>query len=98
MPTCTVCRTAYENSSTECPACRASKSASEPTFGKLARYSLSVARLMSFLAAVFLVIAGVICLYQGEFWTALIVLFLAAPISYGQHVAFTLALHYMKRF
>jgi len=50
----------------------------------------------AFLAAIFCVLGGVIVVIRGEWLTGAVLIFIMAPIGYGQHVALGMAIDYAR--
>jgi hypothetical protein len=50
----------------------------------------------AFLAAIICVIAGLIVAIRGEWLTGAVLIFIMAPIGYGQHVALGMAIEYAR--
>jgi hypothetical protein len=50
----------------------------------------------AFLAAIVFVLGGVVVLIRGEWLTGAVLIFIMAPIVYGQHVALGMAIDYAR--
>jgi hypothetical protein len=50
----------------------------------------------AFLAAIFCVLSGGIAVVRGEWLTGGVLIFIMAPIVYGQHVALGMAIDYAR--
>jgi hypothetical protein len=58
--------------------------------------ALRIAWGAAFLAAIFCLLGGVILVVRGEWFAGLLLIFIMAPIGYGQHVALGLAISYAR--
>jgi hypothetical protein len=50
----------------------------------------------AFLAAIICVVGGLIVAIRGEWLAGAVLIFIMAPIGYGQHVAFSMAIDYAR--
>lgn len=88
----------------KCPSCGSIKGPSsslpkeKPSwrFGKFERFCMYVAQFGMLLAAIFLVVAGVMRLFGGEFFQGVFFIFLYAPIAYGISLAVSVAIEHVS--
>jgi hypothetical protein len=58
--------------------------------------ALRIAWGAAFLAAIICLLGGVIALIRGQWFAGLLLIFIMAPVGYGQYVALGLAINYAR--
>jgi hypothetical protein len=96
MPVCAQCGKGYEATERVCPSCGASKEFSPARCGPVAMFAMRFAWVAAFIAAVICVLGGIVVVIRGEWLAGLVLIFIMAPIGYGQHVALGMAIDYAQ--
>ena len=96
MPICVRCGKAYEGPERVCPSCGAPPGFTPARCGVVGMVAMRIAWGAAFLAAIICVLGGVIVLIRGEWLTGTVLIFIMAPIGYGQHVALGMAIDYAR--
>lgn len=93
MPICSRCGTGYDSDLLSCPKCGRVGSSGASFFGgrysPIAKFSLQVALLLSWLGLVLNIGAGIYCIVIGDLVTGLIALVVGTPYLYAQAVVFS---------
>ena len=50
----------------------------------------------AFVAAIICLLGGVIAIIRGQWFAGLLLIFIMAPVGYGQHVALAMAINYAQ--
>ena len=96
MPICARCGKAYEGPERVCPSCGTPPGFIPARCGVVAMLAMRIAWGAAFLAAIVCVLGGVVALIRGEWLTGAALIFIMAPIGYGQHVALGMAIDYAR--
>jgi len=96
MPICVRCGKAYEGPERVCPSCGAPPGFTPARCGVVAMVAMRIAWGAAFLAAIFCVLGGVIAVIRGQWLGGAVLVFIMAPIGYGQHVALGMAIDYAR--
>ena len=96
MPICVRCGKAYEGPERVCPSCGAPPGFTPARCGVVGMVAMRIAWGAAFLAAIICVLGGVIVLIRGEWLTGTVLIFIMAPIGYGQHIALGMAIDYAR--
>ena len=59
-------------------------------------FAMRFASAAAFIAAVICVLGGVILIIRGQWLAGVVLIFIMAPIGYGQHVALGMAIDYAQ--
>jgi len=96
MPVCAQCGKGYEATEGVCPSCGAPKEFSPARCGTVAMLAMRIAWGAAFVAAILCLLSGIIVVIRGEWLAGALLIFIMAPIGYGQHVAFGMAIDYAE--
>ena len=96
MPVCTKCGKGYEATERVCPSCGASKEFIPARCSPVAMLAMRFAWAAAFIAAVICVLGGLGAIIRGQWLAGAVLIFIMAPIGYGQHVALGLAIAYAQ--
>ena len=96
MPICTRCSKAYEGPERVCPSCGAPPGFTPARCGVVAMLAMGIAWGAAFLAAIVLLLVGAIALIRGKWLAGAVLIFIMAPVGYGQHVALGMAIDYAR--
>ena len=96
MPICVRCGKAYKGPERVCPLCGAPPGFTPARCGVVGMLAMRIAWGAAFLAAIVCVLTGVIALIRGEGLAGAVLIFIMAPIGYGQHVALGMAIDYAR--
>lgn len=96
MPICAHCGRGYEVTERVCPSCGVPQGVTSSRCGPVAMLAMRIAWSAVFVAAVVCVLGGVIAAIRGEWFAAALLIFILAPVGYGQHVALGLAIDYAQ--
>jgi len=96
MPICARCDKGYEGPERVCPSCGAPPGFTPARCGAVAMLAMRIAWGAAFLAAILCVLGGMIEAIRGEWFAALLLILIMAPIGYGQHVALGMAIDYAR--
>ena len=94
MPICARCSKAYEGPERVCPSCGAPPGFIPARCGVIAMLAMRIAWGAAFLGAIVLLLFGAIALIRGKWFAGALLLFIMAPVCYGQHVALGMAIDY----
>jgi hypothetical protein len=96
MPVCTNCGKGYEATHRACPAWGAPKEFIPARCGSVAMFAMRFAWIAAFIAAIICVLGGIISIVRGQWLAGAVLIFIMAPIGYGQHVALGMAIDYTE--
>jgi hypothetical protein len=96
MPVCLHCGIGYDGPERACPSCGASPGSAPPRYGWIAIGSLRIAWAAAFVASIVVFIGGVVAIIRGEWFIGLLLIFIMAPVGYGQHMALRIAIDYAE--
>jgi len=96
MPICARCGKAYEGPERACPSCGAPPGFTPVRCGVVAMFAMRIAWGAAFLAAIVCVLGGVVTVFRGQWLAGAVLIFIMAPIGYGQHVALGMAIDYAR--
>ena len=96
MPVCLHCGLGYDGPERACPSCGASPATIPSRYGPVAMCSLRIAWGAAFIASIILFIGGVVAIIRGGWLMGLLLIFIMAPVAYGQHVALRIAIDYAE--
>jgi len=96
MPVCDRCGKGYEASERVCPSCGMSPASTPPRCGPVAMLAMRIAWAAAFIAVIVCVLGGVIAVIRGAWFGGALLVFIFAPVGYGQHVALGMALRYAE--
>ena len=96
MPVCARCGKGYEATERVCPSCGAPKEFSPARCGRVAMFAMRFAWVAAFIAAIICVLGGIVVIIRGQWLAGAILIFIMAPIGYGQHVALGIAIDYAQ--
>ena len=97
MPICARCSKGYDGPERVCPSCGAPPGFTPARCGVVAMLAMRIAWGAAFLAAIIGLLGGVIALIRGEWLAGALLIFIMAPVGYGQHVALGMAIDYARR-
>ena len=96
MPVCDRCGKGYEASERVCPSCGMSPDSTPPRCGPVAMLAMRIAWAAAFIAVIVCVLGGVIAVIRGAWFGGALLIFIFAPVGYGQHVALGMAIRYAE--
>ena len=96
MPICAHCGKGYEGPERVCPSCGAPPGFTPARCGAVAMLAMRIAWGAAFLAAIVCVLGGVVAVIRGKWLAGAVLIFIMAPIGYGQHVALGMAIDYAR--
>jgi len=96
MPICAQCGKGYEATQRVCPACGASKEFTPDRCSLVAMFAMRFAWAAAFVAAIICVLGGIVSVIRGQWLAGAVLIFIMAPIGYGQHVALGMAIDYAQ--
>ena len=96
MPICARCGKGYEGTERVCPSCGAQPGFTAPRCGPIAMLAMRIAWGGAFLAVIVFLLGGIVVLVRGQWFTGGVLIFIMAPIVYGQHVALGMAIDYAR--
>ena len=96
MPVCTRCGKGYEGTERVCPSCGAPPQSGSERCGLVAMLAMRIAWGAAFVAAIVCILAGLISAIRGEWLGSALLIFIFAPVGYGQHVALGMAIRYAE--
>jgi len=96
MPICAQCGKGYEDTERVCPSCGAPSDSTPARCGPLPILAMQIAWGAAFVAAIVCFLGGVIAAVRGQWLGALLLIFIMAPVGYGQHVALGMAIRYAQ--
>src|SRR6476620_8609680 len=97
MPVCDRCGKGCEASERVCPSCGMSPDSTPPCCGPVAMLAMRIAWADAFIAVIVCVLGGVIAVIRGAWFGGALLIFIFAPVGYGQHVALSMAIRYAER-
>jgi hypothetical protein len=96
MPVCDRCGKGYEASERVCPSCGMPPDSTPPRCGPVAMLAMRIAWAAAFLAVIVCVLGGVVAVIRGAWFGGALLIFILAPVGYGQHVAIGMAIRYAE--
>jgi len=96
MPICVRCGKGYEGPERVCPSCGAPPGFTPARCGVVAMLAMRIAWGGAFLAAIVCVLGGAVAAVRGQWLAGAVLIFIMAPIGYGQHVALGMAIDYAR--
>ena len=96
MPICARCGKGYEGPERACPSCGARPEFTPSRCRPIAMLAMRIAWAAAFLAVIIFLVGGVIALIRGQWFAGLLLIFIMAPVGYGQHVALGMAIDYAQ--
>ncbi len=97
MPICARCGNGYEATERVCPSCGAPPNFTRARCGLVALLAMRIAWGAALVAAIVCFLGGIITLIRGQWLTGVLLIFIMAPVGYGQHVALGMAIDYAER-
>ena len=96
MPICTRCGKGYEGTERVCPSCGAQPGFTGSRCGPIAMLAMRIAWGAAFLAVIVFLLGGIVAFVRGQWFAGLLLIFIMAPVGYGQHVALGMAIDYAR--
>ena len=97
MPVCARCGKGYEATERVCPSCGAPPEFNPARCGPVGMIAMRIAWGAAFLAVIICLLGGIIAAIRGQWFAAALLIFIFAPVGYGQHVALGMAIRYAER-
>jgi len=96
MPICAACGKGYEATERVCPSCGAPPDSGSERCGPIGMVAMRIAWVAAFVAAIVCLLGGLIAAIRGQWFRAALLIFIFAPVGYGQHVALGMAIRYAE--
>ena len=96
MPVRDRCGKGYEATERVCPSCGMPPDYRPERCGPAAMLAMRIAWGAAFVAGIVCVIGGVIAAIRGARFGSALLIFIMAPVGYGQHVALSMAIRYAQ--
>ena len=96
MPVCDRCGKGYEASERVCPSCGMPPDSTPPRCGPVPMLAMRIAWAAAFIAVIVCVLGGVVAVIRGAWFGGALLIFILAPVGYGQQVALGMAIRYAE--